>query len=66
VDCGGGVDTAVVNPEEDIVRANCENVIDVATTTAVAPPASSVTTEEEKQQIREAFIQEHGLQPEGG
>src|SRR5215208_3836090 len=24
VDCGGGVDTAVVNPEEDIVRDNCE------------------------------------------
>jgi Ca2+-binding RTX toxin-like protein len=66
VDCGSGFDHALVNREEDIVRGNCEDVIDVAaTTTRVAPPTSG-TTDEEQQQIREAFIQEHGLQPEGG
>jgi Ca2+-binding RTX toxin-like protein len=66
VDCGSGFDTAIVNGEEDIVRANCEDVEDVTeTTTRVAPPASG-TSEEERQQIREDFIQEHGLQAEGG
>jgi hypothetical protein len=66
VDCGGGFDQAVVNGEEDIVLGNCEDVIDVtATTTSVAPPASG-TTDEERQQLKEAFIQEHGLQAEGG
>jgi Ca2+-binding RTX toxin-like protein len=62
VDCGSGVDTAVVREPEDIVRANCENVTDVSTT-RVADPG---TTDEEQQLQREAFIQEHGLQPEGG
>jgi hypothetical protein len=63
VDCGSGFDTAVVNREEDIVRGNCENVDDVATTTTrVAQPA--VTTDEDQQQIKDAFLQEHGLAPE--
>jgi Ca2+-binding RTX toxin-like protein len=64
VDCGGGFDHALVNRDEDIVRGNCEDVFDIsATITAVAPPTSG-TTDEEQQQIREVFIQEHGLAPE--
>jgi Ca2+-binding RTX toxin-like protein len=65
VDCGGGVDVAIVNSDEDIVRANCENLVDVApsATTRLAPPAG--TTDEEQQQQKEAFIQEHGLQAPG-
>ena len=62
VNCGDGVDTAIVNRDEDIVRANCENVVDVAsTTTRAAPPYG--TTDEEQQQLGEAFRAEHGLQP---
>jgi Ca2+-binding RTX toxin-like protein len=64
VDCGSGVDTAVVNSDEDIVRGNCENVVDVATSaTTQAQPAG--TTDEDQQQAKEAFIQEHGLQVQG-
>ncbi len=59
VDCGDGVDTAVVRLEEDIVRDNCENIIDVSPA-RVAPSAG--TTDEEEQQQKEAFLQEHGLQ----
>ena len=62
VDCGSGFDTAVVNSDEDIVRGNCEEVFDVATTTRVAPPDG--TTDEEQQLQKEAFLQEHGLAPE--
>jgi RTX calcium-binding nonapeptide repeat (4 copies) len=62
VNCGDGLDTAIVNRDEDIVRANCENVVDVASTATrvVAPPG---TTDEERQQLGKAFLAEHGLQP---
>lgn len=51
VDCGSGVDTAEVLPN-DRVRRNCENVIE-ASTTPVA--ASGATADEEQQRNREAF-----------
>jgi Ca2+-binding RTX toxin-like protein len=60
VDCGSGVDIAVVNSDEDIVLDNCENVVDGATTATarVAPPSG--TSDQERQQQREAFLAEHG------
>ena len=63
VDCGGGEDIAVVRRSEDIVSDNCENVVDLSTA-RVAP--SDGTTNEDQQQIKETFIQEHGLQVPGG
>jgi Ca2+-binding RTX toxin-like protein len=60
VDCGTGNDTARVREPEDIVRGNCEEVIEeMAITTA----PDSGTTDAEQQQQAEAFLQEHGLQP---
>ena len=60
VDCGGGFDTAEVREPEDIVRGNCENVIEqMAITTS-----DSGTTDEDQQLQKEAFLQEHGLAPE--
>jgi Ca2+-binding RTX toxin-like protein len=59
VDCGGGVDIAVVNSDEDDVLDNCENVIDVASaTTRVAAPSG--TTDEEQRRQGKAFLQQHG------
>jgi Ca2+-binding RTX toxin-like protein len=64
VDCGSGEDTALVNSDEDIVRANCEHVVDVATS-AASQVQPSATPDEDQQQAKEAFIQEHGLQVQG-
>jgi Ca2+-binding RTX toxin-like protein len=58
VDCGGGVDIAVVRLSEDIVSDNCENIVDLSTARVAAPDG---TTAEEQQQIKEAFRAEHGL-----
>ena len=60
VDCGSGVDTAVVNSDEDIVLDNCENLVDFGgpAATRVAPPSG--TSDEERQQQAEAFLAEHG------
>ena len=52
VDCGSGVDTAVVR-SNDIVRGNCENVTEVM---AITTGPDSGTTAEEQQQQREAFL----------
>jgi Ca2+-binding RTX toxin-like protein len=59
VDCGAGFDSAVVSEPEDIVRGNCENVYDVSQLTVAG---ASGTSDEDQQQIREAFLVEHGLQ----
>jgi|SRR5215208_2325660 len=64
VDCGRGVDTAVVRRDEDAVRNNCENVIDLSSSARVA--AYDERTAEEQQQLFEAFIAEHGLAAEPG
>ncbi len=58
VDCGSGVDTAVVREPEDIVSRNCEEVIEVTSAAAVAPPSD--TSEEEQRRLREAFLQKLG------
>lgn len=63
VDCGGGVDTAVVRRDEDNVRNNCENIIDLSSARVAV---FDETTAEEQQQQREAFLVEHGLAPEPG
>jgi len=65
VDCGSGVDTAVVNSDEDIVHGNCENIVDVATSATTRVAAPDGTSAEEQQQIKEAFLAEHGLQAPG-
>jgi Ca2+-binding RTX toxin-like protein len=62
VDCGGGVDTAVVRRSEDTVR-NCENVLDLSSARVAA---YDETTAEEQLQQREAFLVEHGLPAEPG
>jgi Ca2+-binding RTX toxin-like protein len=58
VDCGSGFDRAEVREPEDIVSANCEEVIErMAITTG---PDSGTTDDAVQQQQREAFLQEHG------
>ena len=60
VDCGSGVDIALVNSDEDNVLDNCENVIDLATTATTRVAAPSGTTDEEQRRQGEAFRQQHG------
>jgi Ca2+-binding RTX toxin-like protein len=57
VDCGGGNDTAEVLPN-DIVRGNCEEVIEVVAITTGTD--SGTTDDEEQQQQSEAFRQQRG------